>query len=66
MEETKELTQEQIDDLRYFWQEKGNLERYCDFEKLKPQIEKQLPLLFKAWNDYKLSIENLNMVVDNL
>lgn len=35
----EKLTEEQINDLQYFWEEKGDLERYCDFEKLKPQIQ---------------------------
>lgn len=62
----EKLTEEQIQDLKYFWLEKGDLERYCDFELLKPQIQEQIPELIKAWNDYKASIKILNLVVENL
>lgn len=60
------LTQEQINDLKYFWEEYRNLERYCDFEKLKPQIQEQLPELLKAWNDYKLSKKIMSIIVESI
>ena len=62
----EKLTEEQISDLKYFWEEKGDFERYCDFEKLKPQIQKQFPELLKAWYDYKASIKIMDVVVRSL
>ena len=62
----EKLTQEQIEDLKYFWLDLGDLERYCDFEKLKPQIQEEFPELLKAWNDYKMSIKILNLVTRSL
>lgn len=62
----EKLTEDQIQDLRYFWQEKGDLERFCDFEELKPQIQNEYPELLKAWYDYKASIQILNLVVESL
>lgn len=62
----EKLTEDQIQDLKYFWQEKGNLERFCDFEELKPQIQNEYPELLKAWYDYKASIQILNLVIESL
>ena len=47
-------------DLKYFWEEKGSIERYCSFNEA---IEK-FPLLKKAWDDYKLSIEMINCIFE--
>ena len=60
------LTSEQKDDLSYFWKEKRDLERYCYFEELKPQIKEELPALLKAWEDYKAIIQTLNIITDAL
>ena len=62
----EKLTIEQISDLRYFWEEKGDLERYAFFEELKPQIQEQFPELLKAWYDYKASIKIMDAVVESL
>ena len=60
------LTDTQISDLKYFWEEKGDLERYCDFEELKPLIQEQYPELLKAWYDYKASITIMDAVIKNI
>lgn len=62
----EKLTEEQISYLKYFWEERGDIERYCDFEKLKPQIQEQFPELLKAWYDYKASIKIMDAVVESL
>ena len=62
----EKLTEEQIYDLKYFWEEKGDLERLCNFEELKPKIQEQFPELLKAWNDYKTSIKIMNAVVKSI
>jgi hypothetical protein len=60
------LTEEEINDLAYFWEDKGDLERYCYFEDLKPKIQQQFPELLKAWYDYKASVGIMNAVIKNL
>jgi hypothetical protein len=62
----EKLTDAQISLLRYFWEEKGDLERYARFEALKPQIQEQYPELLKAWYDYKASIKIMDAVVKSL
>lgn len=61
-----DLTQEDIETLKYFWNEKEDIERYSDFEKIKPQLKKQFPELLKAWNNYKVSIKIMNAVIDSI
>lgn len=63
---SSKLTAQMISDLKYFWQDKGDLERYSSFEKIKPLLEKEKPEVLKAWNDYKASIRILDCVIDNL
>ena len=60
------LTEQDLDMLKYFWQEKEDLERFTDFEKLKPLLEKEKPEVLKAWNDYKAYKKILDIVMDNI
>ena len=62
----EKLTEQDLDSLQYFWQEKQDLERFTDFEKLKALLEKEKPETLKAWNDYKTSKKMLDIVMDNL
>ena len=59
----EKLTDAQISLLRYFWEDKGDLERYARFEALKPQIQEEYPELLNAWTDYKASIKRMDEVV---
>jgi len=60
------LTDEQKDMLRYFWEEKGDITRYCEFEELKPIIQEEYPELLKAWYDYQASIKIMDAVCKSL
>jgi len=62
----EKLTEQDLYTLRYFWQEREDLERFTDFEKLKPLLEKEKPEVLKAWNDYKTSKKILDIVMDNI
>lgn len=62
----EKLTKQELNDLVYFWQNKGDLERFTNFEKLKPKIENEYPEILKAWNDYKTSIKIMNSVMDSI
>lgn len=61
-----ELTEEQISDLKYFWEEKSDIERSSSFEKMRPSLEQHNPEVLKAWNDYKVSIKIMNAVIKSL
>ena len=62
----EKITKDEIVMLQYFWEEKGNIERYIGFEVLKPKLEKQFPEVLKAWNDYKASERILDAVMSTL
>jgi hypothetical protein len=62
----EKLTEQDLEDLKYFWQYKEDLERLSSFEKLLPLIEKEKPEVLKAWNDYKTSRKILDIVMNNL
>jgi hypothetical protein len=59
MEPSKE--EEAFYSLKYFWNEKGDMESYCDFE----ASIKLFPLLEKAWKDYKLAIQMIDCILEN-
>jgi len=42
--------------LRYFWEERGDIERYTDYE----NVIKNRPELKKLWTDYKQAEANLS------
>lgn len=60
------LTNEEKQDLIYFWEETGDLERYCHFEKLLPKINNEFPELLNAWYSYKNSITLLDTMIEKL
>lgn len=62
----KNLSDAQISMLRYYWENKGDIERYSEFKELIPQIQEQYPELLKAWYDYKASGKIMDAVVKSL
>ena len=48
--------------LKYFWQDKGNLERWVGWEETKAKY----PEVVKAWDDYKISMKILDCVIECL
>ena len=62
----EKLTQEQLNDLKYFWEYKEDLERYSSFNKLIPILQRDYPEIISAWNAYKGSINILNLVLENV
>lgn len=61
-----ELTEEQINMLKYFWKETWDIEKYGHYEKIKPKIQEQIPELLTAWEQYKLSIKTMDIIVNSL
>ena len=62
----KKLTEEQLNDLKYFWQYKGDLERYSSFEKLIPILKRDYPEIISSWNSYKGTIKILDLIMENV
>ena len=45
----------------YFWQEKGDLERWSSYDR--EYLAREFPAVLKAWEDYKASRAVLDAVV---
>jgi hypothetical protein len=54
-----EERESELDMLRYFWEQKGDLERYTSFEKAIAEF----PEVGKAWADYKMAEKILSAVL---
>ena len=52
--------EEYLSNIRYFWQEKGDIERFCDFDIKK--LEEYCPELAEAYKQYK----NYEKIVETL
>ncbi len=57
---------EDIRMLQYFWEEKEDIERYCDFEDIKEDLAENYPEILKCWNDYKITKKLLGIVLTNV
>ena len=60
------LTEQDLSDLQYFWEYKGDLERLTSFERLKPILQEEKPEILKAWNDYIASKKILDIVMKSI
>ena len=58
------LTEEDLNTLRYFWEEKEDLECWTGFDR--EALATQYPEILKAWDDYKLSRRTLTAVLRGL
>jgi hypothetical protein len=56
----RDITLEDLDMLKYFWEEKQDITRYCDFPNIKKSLKKEYPSIWKAWKQYTYSVSTLN------
>jgi len=61
---TKKIDQYELNMLRYFWEEKADLERCTGWQYLKLQLKEQYPEILEAWNQYKKSYELLSALIE--
>ena len=64
--DTEAQLESDINAVTYFWQEKNDLERCCQWDEIKQRMSITHPELIKAWNDYKTSVRTLNAIVRSL
>jgi hypothetical protein len=57
------ITYTHLDMLVYFWEEKGDVTRYCEWERMQPELQRKYPEIIKAWNDYLASRRTLTAVL---
>ncbi len=48
--------------LRYGWRESHDATRYCDYEKVKPILEREQPGIARAIQNYEAAIEALDAI----
>ena len=52
--------------LKYFQEEKGDMTRYCDYENIKEDLDKNYPEISKSFKDFKDSKAVYNSIMKNL
>ena len=60
------IKEEDITMLKYFWEEKGDMTRYCDYEEIKEDLDKNYPEISKAYKDYIASKAVYKSIMSNL
>ena len=60
---TKEYLEHHIEMLQYFYEDKGDMERYCSFEKVWAELQIKMPHLVKAYEDMKSSIKTFEILL---
>ena len=59
-------TLEDIEDIKYFHEYKGDIERFSSWERIKEDIYRDYPELRQALEAYTASSTILDLVIDNL
>ncbi len=57
----RDTREEYADMLRYFWEEKGDIERYTQFSR--ERMTAEFPEVLKAWDDYNIARKVLTAVL---
>ena len=61
-----QVTIEDLNTLRYFWEDKADITRWVGFEKLLPALEQEYPEILKAWKDYQTADRTLTAILRGL
>lgn len=56
--------EEMLDNLRYFWNRKEDIEAWAGFDR--DAIAKEFPEVIKAWEDLKLAQKVMNAVMNGV
>ena len=59
------ITEEDLNSLKYFWRYKGDITRWCDWEKKLPVLRVQFPEIVAARENYQTAIRILNACIEN-
>lgn len=57
------ITRSDLDMLVYFWEEKDDVTRFVDWERMQPELREKHPEIIKAWADYQTSRRTLTAVL---
>jgi len=62
----EQVSDEELDMIRYFHKEKGDFTRYVEWEKLEPILRKSHPHLFDAIARLESAQKTLDAIIDSL
>jgi hypothetical protein len=57
------ITRSDLDMLVYFWEEKDDVTRCVDWERMQPELQEKYPEIIKAWTDHQTSRRTLTAVL---
>ncbi len=60
------VTEEQVQQLQYFWLERGDLTRWIGFQAALADLAREHPEVLKAWQDYLTARMILDAVIKQL
>lgn len=61
--ERRKVTHQDLIMLQYFWDNKRDLTRYCDFELIKEDLKTNYPGILSAFEKYKKSIRKVSEAI---
>lgn len=61
----RQLTGNDVNMLKYYWEEKEDIERFSGLEDISDDLNKRFPEILKAWRDYNESRRRLTIVINN-
>lgn len=62
----RKVTESDIDDLKYMWKYKGDIENLSSLEDFKEDLKDSYPEIWKAWKDLKGSEAIMNLVMEGV
>lgn len=60
-----EITEEDLNSIKYFWNEAGNPTCWIGWEKALPALRRQFPEIVAAWESYQTAIRTMTACVEN-
>ncbi|MCK5563720.1 MAG: hypothetical protein KAJ07_00600 [Planctomycetes bacterium] len=61
----EKLTEDDLGMFWYFYVDKGDITRWCDWEKKKPLFEKQYPELIRALNNIEIEEKYVGLIIED-
>lgn len=60
-----EITEEDLNSIKYFWNEKGNPTCWIGWEKALPALRRQFPEIVAAWENYQTAERIVTACINN-
>lgn len=60
-----EITEEELNSIKYCWKEKGDPTRWIGWEKALPALRRQFPEIVAAWENYQTAERIVTACINN-